>query len=964
MGDDRLSQLLPFGSTETVRRRLPELSPLFGAQDWARIARLHPDIAFEAIHQRTQAQTEPDARLRSDANAVLVELADSHPDDALTLVRDLLRYEPPIRLRLQRLAERRTNDVVDLLLAQEDGGSANVSLAHFAHRLSPERLLAVLRYRPNLLPQPHVWLHRLPPDVRRAAWEQVGLSWRNTEGVVSGEVIALLPADLREKEARRHLALPALATRPAQRLPYATFLPWEEAVAALTPSIRNPDADLRAAALSALIGATRFQPQRLPDALSFIRSRANEQDPVRRAMLAALATLPPSRWKEEHLDDLSQIIQDALNAADLSHATASEAERLVVSLVPFHPEWSASWLGTLVKSRGQAHFYGLENRLTDEDVKRIAPALLPLLKAWETRERERFLIHVAYGLGRRLRVFDGLVDILEGALQTTLQGYVASHILNLFASHRPERLAALIPALLESDPSAITLPAVYEYLHRRRQDLLTPFLGQQAYTGRFSTGRTRFVLPMTRGFHRWTPSQQTTFSEILNQVTQDSARDTPSIARVISQLAALPAVYPARLIELADRGMENMAVRDAALRALARLDAGQGIPILVEALGDLRARVAIYALRSAILEMPADRALALLGNVPTEKVTVAKEVVRLLGELNTPDVYPILLEMDGRPLHRDVRVALLRALWDHIERDETWAVLNRAAADPDPTVAAGVVRIPTDRLSPLAQRRLLHLMTVLLNHADAKVRLNTLERCIDLPLPDPGRTLLPPLLARLASPLPDETAVAARAVFATYAGSAGQDAAAIGETVARVHGDRRVLLAVLRALQSALMGDRARLRPAVWAVLGALAGDPLTVRYRVELAITGLLWQEVAQYLAGLGQSNELHPEALMAAVRAIEESEYRSASRANYSAEAVAEPAQQTGLNLLEAVLADSPDERLRRLALAALVAQAGGSSGWTEELRARLDRYQQDPAPLVAAAAQFTFPPPDSAS
>lgn len=59
------------------------------------------------------------------------------------------------------------------------------------------------------------------------------------------------------------------------------------------------------------------------------------------------------------------------------------------------------------------------------------------------------------------------------------------------------------------------------------------------------------------------------------------------------------------------------------------------MPTLIEAMNDDRARIAIYALRRSLLEMPVSRALLLLRAVPLEKVTVAKEVVRLLGELPT-----------------------------------------------------------------------------------------------------------------------------------------------------------------------------------------------------------------------------------------------------------------------------------------------------------------------------------------
>lgn len=945
--DDRISQLLPFGSTEAVARLLPAASPLFGIHDWTRLARRHPSIAFEALHQRSQAQTEPDPRLLLHVNAVLAELAQSRPDDALTLVRSLLRHEPPRRLDLQRLAARRPDEMADLLLAHEDGGAARVSLSKCAYRLSPERLMSLLRHRVTLLPQKTVWLRRLSPDLRRASYEQAGLGWRDAEGIIDAAIITLLPGDIREKEARRHLALPALVTRPVVRLPYAAFLPWDEARAVLETSIRNPDADVRTVALSTLINIARFQRERLSDVLAVIRARANEQDPVRRAMLSTLAALPPSRWRIEHLEEIGQIVQAALDAADLSFFTQREAERLIVALVPFHPEWAAPWLGTLVKSRGQLSFQGLGDRLTDADVLRIAPALLPVLEAWETRERDRFVVQVAYSLGRRLRIFDKLIDILERLVITSRQGYTISQILGLLAWYRPDRLAVIVPTLLESDPSAITLSPVHHYLHRQRQDLLNRFLGQHAYTGRFGTGKTRFVLPFTTGFHRWTHSQQTTFADTLNQITEDTSRDAPSIARAISQLAALPAVTPTRLIELADHRTGDQAVREATLRALGRLDSGEGIALLVEALGDSRARVAIYALRSAILEMPPERALTLLQNAPTEKITVAKEVVRLLGELDTPDVYRLLLEMDSRPLHRDVRVALLRALWDHIERDETWLVLNRAAADPDPAVAAGVVRIPTDHLSSLAQQRLLNLMTVLLDHADPRVRLDTLERCVTLPVSDPHRVLLPRLLTSLSSPLPDESAVAARAVFATYAGSTQQDATTIAEAIGNIKRDRRVLVTALGALHVALTENRTRLRPTTRAVIEALADDPLAARHRVELAVAGLPWEEVAGYLTHLAAVNELHAEALMAAVSAIQGSVSRHSDEA--------------GLSILEAALAESPDERLRRLALAAVVARAVTTVGWTTELRTRLDKFRRDPAPLVAAAAQFTFPPPE---
>lgn len=947
--DERFSLFLFFGTKIIVQKYLESVSPRWGTNDWVRLAKFHPDIAFARLHNREQAQTASDPRLLLHVNAVLPALSQSQPDHALTLVRDLMHHETPAQIELQCVAKRKINEVADLLLTHEDGAAVWLDASRLAPRLTEARLLALLEYRPTFFADREAWLSRVSPDLRGAIFALAGNGWQSKEGVIPTTIIALLPRELREAEACRHLALPAFATRPTTRLAYASFLPWDDAHALLDPFLRNPDPDLRALALSALIGVARYHRARLPEVLTLVHARANEQDPLRRAMLAALAALPPSRWQTSHLEELGQIIHDALNAADLSPATASEAEKIVVALVPFHPEWAASWISTLAQSRGQMYFSSLGDRLTNADVQRIAPALLPVLQAWATRERDSLLVQAASSLGRRLRVFDGLADVLERVLTTTRKSYIASQILSLLATHRRDRMKTLIPALLESDPSVITLWGVYDYLHRKRQDLLTPFLGQQAYKGRFSTGKTRFVLPILTGFNRWTPYQQRLFADTLTHVTHDKKRDTPALLQVISQLAALPSVAPSRLIELADAQVKSLAVRDAALRALARLDGGQGIPVLVEALSDVRARVAIYALRSTLLEMPASRALTLLQAVPTGKVTVAKEVLRLLGELKTPAVYPLLLEMDTRPLHRDVRVALLRALWDHLEREETWPILNHAATNSDPAIASGVVWIPTDRLSPLAQQNLLALMATLLSHPDALLRVQVLSRCVGLPLPDPDQMLLPLLLARLHSLLPDECDAAARAVFATYATNAAQNVDVICKTVAQVRHDRRALQATLNALHAALTTNRSRLHLVVRGVLDALHDDPLTVLLRAKLAVAGLPWNEVKAYLAGLADTNELDAESLMATVQAVEASGPRAGAKPGANS-----------LQGFESALADSPDARLRRLGFAALLAQSTQVAGWTNALRTRLDWYRRDPAPLVAAAAQFFFPPP----
>jgi hypothetical protein len=935
-----VSVLLPLGSAAVVNRHRSIGRQLGGWLFWGRLAAAHLELAVTWLEKLISDVDEMDARLAYEANTVLTVLAGRHPDHALTLARKILEHRPPsfIAPALNSIGRFRPAEVADILLASED--QVGVNLTRSARRLDAPRLLALLERRPDALPLTPNWFKQLKPELRAAAFERCGSVWRDGDGCVAPPLVGLLPGPLRAVEARRHLELPTLAARPNQRLQYAAFVPWNEARTTLDPWLGHPEGTWRGLALQVLAGVARYERGRLADVLGLIKGRRHEQDPVRNLMLAGLARLPEGAWREEHLDDLDRVLRDALDAADLSAMTAGQAERLVVSLLPRFPERAVAWLVDLVRERGYVHIINLEDRLTPEDVRRVAPAIMPVLKTWRNRERQAQLARLAGSFGRRLPLMPELVELLESEVEVTRTQWAAEGVLGILARHCKRRLGDLVPRLVNKDPSWVTRPVVHNYLHRHRQDLLTPFLGQQAYKGRFSTGRTRVALPFRNGFFRWTPGQQETFQSVLLEVVSAGGepRDTPSILFTISQLAALPAVDAAPLGGLA--GDSRRAVQEAALRALGKLDAGQGVSKLVEALSDERARVAVYALRSAVLGMPSGPALALLRNVPLDKVTVAKECVRLLGEIPGDDAFPELMRIDALSLHRDVRTALLRALWGHLERPEARAVLDREAATADAATMNSIVRIPADRLSEPAQRWLVALLTRLLNHAEPLVRLQTLRRCVSLPVADPDCVLLPRLVQSLRRPSGDERETAA---LAAIAACRADDGPVLASSVAGILNDRRALATTVTALRNATGGDRRRLGAVSRAVLDALRVDPLTAGLRVQLEAVALSWQEWAVALRRAAESGELNADVLTTAIVALN-GWYTRTDRAD--------------LAHLEAALAGDSDDRCRRLALAALVVQARLPGGWNEERLGRLETYRADRSPLVAAAAQFTFP------
>lgn len=411
----------------------------------------------------------------------------------------------------------------------------------------------------------------------------------------------------------------------------------------------------------------------------------------------------------------------------------------------------------------------------------------------------------------------------------------------------------------------------------------------------------------------------------------------------------------------------TIARRDAAIRALGRLDGGQGIAALREATRDERARVAIGALRAGVLAMPPLQALELLQAIPLDRARVAKEVVRLLGDLEDPAAFQALLDLAARSLHRDVRIALLRGLAGHPEREETWTILEHAARSPEAELAIAAGRVPASRLSARAQQRLLDLLILLLSRPEPEVRAGVLARCRDLPVADPARRLVQPLLTAIASDVPGEPQVAAAALLALYT---AEDLPAIEDAARRLRSQRGPLTALVTAVGMEVGLSRRFHADAARAVLAGMEGAPLLIELRTRLAVGTLQGEELAQWLEDAVTAGELHPGAFRLALGGIERSGSWAAAEAHaylarlglspYSLRPRRPPPWVRGtqrdrpaLEGLEARLAEHGDDRLRRIALAALVEQSDDEHGWDDGRLVRLRRFADDHSSLVAEPA-----------
>ena len=327
---------------------------------------------------------------------------------------------------------------------------------------------------------------------------------------------------------------------------------------------------------------------------------------------------------------------------------------------------------------------------------------------------------------------------------------------------------------------------------------------------------------------------------------------------------------------------------------------------------------------------------------------MAKEVLRLIGELRTENAYFHLLELSrqqAKPLRRDVRVALLRALWDYLEDDRTWEVFLAAARDPDSTVADGVLRIPTERLSPTSQEKLLTVLAALVAHPDPDVRLETLRHLISLPVTDTQKHLVQPLLNALNSKFPEQISTASQAFFATYSGS---DNTLIEKAFQNLIPDRKALNLATRAFLSSQVYSLVKLQgqanSGAQAILAALETDQYTLHLQTEIVFLRLPWQEITEFMISIAHRSQLNPDVYHTAREVLQVAAQRRSNPL-------------LGMQTLERAWRKHPSETLRRLALEALILSCTHTT-WNPETLEQLQKYRTDPSSMVSAAAQFTFP------
>lgn len=937
-------KLLPYTSEAFVQSQLNlDNLPSLSVSEWRALAERFPSIVLALLQQQFEKSRELSWSFQNGIHRVLQAMSKNWPSLGLVLLKQVSEFMPVQGYYLKHYLCQFPKDVVNILIKTP---SIKIPIpASVLKRLDDEQMLFLLS-QTDAASSIATHFPQLHPQQRAMLYNRNAESWRTQTGAIPVDYLKALPQNIRQKEALHGFNVPLLAALPLVRVGYLSVLPFEEALPLAKDFLSQPEGELRAKAVSTLVKCGRYDEAALEAILDFCLARKNEQDPVRLAMMQALASLPPTRWREGHLPKLKAVIHDALKARDSSSQTLSAAIQLLLNMVVYQMKFVVSELPALAERVGYINAVSLESRITDHEMPVLALHLMPLLTIWMKRGLFHLVVTLIEGFGRRVKAAPQWIALLIEITEDK-RGNIASLGLDALVNlELKKELSKLIPQMIEKDNSWVQEPTVADYLDTHKQSLLTPFLTPQIYRGRFSSGKTKIMLRFENHFIRWSANQQKLYAQSNLSIVGGKHRSAWELYICVRRLSAMPSIDIQPVAELASLQTKDTALRDKALEALGRVDAGRGIPFLLPALEDERARVAIYALRQALLNMPVPQALGLLNSIKTSKVTVQKEILRLAGDLQGPDAYAFLNQYAARDdLHPDLYIALLRAYWNYLDHDDVWERFYQAAQNPRAALARSTIAIPQEGLNKRVQLHLAHHMTLLLQHPDEQIRQETLMRLVTMPLGPVGQLLQAALKGQLEGKTTYICQLAAKALLF----NTGEDQyEALVPYFAELQ-QAKALIAVVEAYiykSTNMPRISQHLQNSALALAQALIKRRWQIVQAVRLVLCTQTPGQIGKFLVQIEDLGLLNPDALHMA-----NDSWGSVLRWNRFSIEIFEQ--------LEVTLHETENSNLSRTGLALLEAIAS-KVGWQPSYLPRLVKYQQDANAWIRDEAELIEPPP----
>lgn len=688
-GDRAAAGLLNSTDDETVERLLPELAYCLGSGEWQRLGTRHPKVVLAYASTTLPSGPDKNEWWKGPAYGVVGALEHDAAQVASLLVAALPPDQLPMAIVsvLGRLIDADPAGVLAIMLAPERARSLHSALTPAVrrrlHRYSDDELAALGRL---LWPDLTQLLEDLPPSRRATIFTAVTSTVDLGQSVLSAELLAVLPRELRYEQARRMLTLAPIAENTRERWRVTAFLPYDEAFALLSPEISRPDADDRHWVYRAVIGAAGHsrQPEQVASAISWATRVRNDRDAVRQGVLLAVNALPPSAYTDAAVSPLDTLLTAVLEARDSSWSTRPTLGHIAETAVREGAlrqqerllDWGLQAHARLTENQGSLQLYGIVDGLPRGRETGVYDVLRRYVDDSVARREFTLTFGIARAFEKRGWSNEHLHNALEQALWSNQENTVgqAAELWLEPPATRAERTGRVIGR----DVGMARWDAVWRAVTESRTDLLDIVLSQPTRIRRFDRNHPAWQVSDT-ALRRWLPRQRARYAELVAEAAGDARMPDWARANAVSMLGHIPGVGRSALEPFLVH--ESVLLQEAALGALAWTDSPQqALPVLLSHAGDDRARVAIYAASRAARFVRPSVLPGLLHPVLVGegvKVTSRKEAARLLGHLRAPGASAVLTDA-WAAAHRDVKAAITSAASQYLLHEPaSWRCCSR-----------------------------------------------------------------------------------------------------------------------------------------------------------------------------------------------------------------------------------------------------------------------------------------------
>lgn len=735
-GGHEAATLLAACSEETVRRHLPELG--YGVRNWKMLTQRHPDLLADYFHDVLQKATQREKTFVwwsfSSAIEMLCELKPSMVLECALKHGPTDVLHPVLRPRLGRLMEVSPDDVFKLLTREEARGDL---LTHGVPVgvLKKNKLFSIEQWAKLtslLAEQPlHVAkvLDTLAPSLRGLVFEATYKEDDRSMRLFPTSLLDVLPHRLRHQEATRMLDLRDIRERRDRTLEITSRLSIAAAREHLEKAATVSGADERAAAYVHLIRSTALSRSGMGETLHFVTRIKNDQDPVRNAVMVELSNCPPTLFKEDHIGELTVLVDSVIEARDTSYGTRVATENLAFAILCYHASQPESRLfkfalRTFARMAMRDGHFMLRSmdwgRMPDHVLNIVFDEFYALGMEANKRESYTYILRMAESFGKLAERIPKLQLLLKELIQVKNVSPQAVRYWLAPRKTRDER----VKEMLDRDLSFISFYEVFKHLHLKRQEWLDPFIAGTVIKGRHLSGKSIYLLPASDGFHRWLPRQQKALAALLEKVALDAKRNFYERSSAMRSLAKMPDYCSDKLKKLQQD--KEVQIAEAALHACSLWeDPEKALPLLLDNLDGDRARVAMYAIPRCARRMKPQAMTSMLADLLNRdklKITVRKEAIRLLGAFKSSENMAILLrEYEKANSHKDVVIAIGHAARQWLEDERSWAILSAMALSPERDIARSLL-YQNPRELPLKDRlRYVQWIAENGSHADAEV---------------------------------------------------------------------------------------------------------------------------------------------------------------------------------------------------------------------------------------------------